>query len=134
MDKDQVADILVDIGLLLELKGENPFKTRAYQNAARTLQQLEEPLPKIVAEKRLGEIKGIGEALQDKITELVTTDKLDYYEKLKASIPSGMRDMLEISGLGPKKIKALHDKLGIDTVEKLERACKDGKVAGLAGF
>src|SRR3954471_19300628 len=107
MDKDQVADILVDIGVLLELKGENPFKTRAYQNAARTLQQLSEPLQKIVAENRLAEIKGIGEALQEKITELVTTDKLAYYEKLKASIPPGMRDMLEIPGVGPKKIKAL---------------------------
>ena len=134
MEKDQVADILVDIGLLLELKGENPFKTRAYQNAARTLQQLEEPLAKIVAEDRLGEIKGIGEALQQKITELVTTDKLKYYEELKASIPSGMREMLEIPGVGPKKIKAMHDKLGIDSIAKLEQACKEGKVAALAGF
>lgn len=134
MDKDQVADILVDIGLLLELKGENPFKTRAYQNAARTLQQLNEPLPKIVAENRLGEIKGIGEALQQKITELVTTDALKYYDELKASIPPGMRAMLEIPGLGPKKIKAMHDKLGIDTVEKLEQACLEGKVAELPGF
>jgi len=134
MEKDQVADILVDIGLLLELKGENPFKTRAYQNAARTLQQLEEPLAKIVSEERLGEIKGIGDALQQKITELVTTGALKYYDDLKASIPAGMREMLEIPGLGPKKIKALHDKLGVDTVEKLEQACKEGKVAELAGF
>jgi DNA polymerase (family 10) len=134
MDKDQVADILVDIGVLLELKGENPFKTRAYQNGARTIQQLNEPLEKIVAEDRLGEIKGIGEALQQKITELVTTGKLKYYDDLKASIAPGMREMLEIPGLGPKKIKALHDKLGVDTIEKLEEACKDGKVAELAGF
>src|SRR5687767_1920456 len=128
MDKDQVADILVDIGVLLELQGENPFKTRAYQNAARTIQQLNEPLAKIVSEDRLGEIKGIGEALQQKVTELVTTGKLEYYEKLKGSIPPGMRAMLEIPGLGPKKIKALHDKLGVDTIEKLEQACKEGKV------
>jgi DNA polymerase (family X) len=134
MDKDQVADVLVDIGLLLELKGENPFKTRAYQNAARTLQQLSEPLAKVVSEDRLGEIKGIGEALQQKITELVTTGKLKYYDELKASIPSGMRAMLEIPGLGPKKIKVLHDKLGVDTIEKLEQACKEGKVAELPGF
>jgi DNA polymerase (family X) len=134
MDKDQVADVLVDIGLLLELKGENPFKTRAYQNAARTLQQLNEPLAKIVSEDRLGEIKGIGEALQQKITELATTGSLKYYDELKASIPPGMRAMLEIPGLGPKKIKALHDKLGVDTVEKLEQACKEGKVADLPGF
>jgi DNA polymerase (family X) len=134
MDKDQVADVLVDIGVLLELKGENPFKTRAYQNAARTLQQLNEPLATIVSEERLGEIKGIGEALQQKITELVTTGKLKYYDDLKASIPPGMRDMLEIPGVGPKKIKAMHDKLGIDTIEKLEQACKEGKVAELPGF
>src|ERR1044071_6373325 len=134
MDKDQVADILVDIGVLLELKGENPFKTRAYQNAARTLQQLEEPLTKIVEENRLGDIKGIGEALQQKITELVTTGALKYYEDLKASIPTGMRQMMEIPGLGPKKIKALRDKLGIDTIEKLEAACREGKVAELPGF
>jgi DNA polymerase (family 10) len=134
MDKDQVADILVDIGLLLELKGENPFKTRAYQNGARTIQQLEEPLAKIVAEERLGEIKGIGEALQQKITELVTTGKLKYYDDLKASIAPGLREMLEIPGLGPKKIKAMHDKLNIDSIEKLEAACKAGTVAELAGF
>jgi DNA polymerase (family 10) len=134
MDKDQVADILVDIGVLLELKGENPFKTRAYQNAARTLQQLNEPLQKIVSENRLGEVKGIGEALQQKITELVTTGKLEYYDKLLASIPAGLRAMLEIPGLGPKKIKALYDILAVDSVEKLEQACKDGKVAELKGF
>src|SRR4026208_382765 len=90
MDKDQVADVLVDIGLLLELTGENPFKTRAYQNAARTLQQLNEPLAKIIAEKRLAGMKGIGEALQQKITELATTGSLKYYDELKASIPTGM--------------------------------------------
>ena len=97
MDKDQVADILVDIGVLLELTGENPFKTRAYQNAARTIQQLNEPLEKVVAEERLGEIKGIGEALQQKITELVTTGKLEYYEKLKASIAPGLRTSIIVN-------------------------------------
>src|SRR6267143_1309713 len=134
MNKDRVAEILVEIGVLLELKGENPFKTRAYTNAARTLEQLEEPLEKLIAENRLGEIKGIGEALQKKITELASTGRLAYYEELKASIPPGLLAMLEIPGLGPKKIKALHDKLALTTVELLEQACKDGKVAELAGF
>jgi len=134
MDKDKVAEILVEIGTLLELKGENPFKTRAYVNAARTLESLNEPLATLVAEKRLGEIKGIGEALEQKITELVETGKLKYYEELKASIPPGLIDMLEISGLGPKKIQALNQKLGIDSIEKLEAACKKGKVAELDGF
>jgi DNA polymerase (family 10) len=134
MDKDKVAEILVEIGTLLELKGENPFKTRAYANAARTIESLNEPLAKLVAEKRLGEIKGIGEALEQKITELVETGKLKYYDELKASIPPGLIEMLEISGLGPKKIQALNQKLGIDLIEKLEAACKKGKVAELDGF
>jgi DNA polymerase (family X) len=134
MDKDKVAEILTEIGTLLELKGENPFKTRAYVNAARTLESLNEPLAKLVAEKRLGEIKGIGEALEQKITELVETGKLKYYDELKASIPPGLIEMLEISGLGPKKIQALNKTLGIDSVEKLEAACKKGKVAELDGF
>ncbi len=134
MDKDRVAEILLEIGTLLELKGENPFKTRAYANAARTIETLNEPLAKVVAENRLGEIKGIGEALEQKITELVETGKLAYYDELKASIPPGLIEMLEIPGLGPKKIQALNQKLGIDSVAKLEAACKSGKVAGLDGF
>src|ERR1035437_2526102 len=134
MDKEQVAEILVEIGTLLELNGENPFKTRAYQNAARTIETLNEPLARVVAEKRLGEIKGIGEALEKKITELVETGKLKYYDELKASIPPGLLAMLEIPGLGPKKIQALRKELGVETVEQLEAACKAGKVAQLDGF
>jgi len=134
MDKEQVADILVQIGTLLELSGENPFKTRAYANAARTLEGLGEPLATLVAEKRLGEIKGIGAALEQKITELVETGRLKYYEELQASIPPGLIAMLEIPGLGPKKIQALRKHLGVDSVEKLEAACRAGKVAELEGF
>ena len=134
MDKEQVAEILVNIGTLLELKGENPFKTRAYLNAARSLETSNESLGRLVAENRLGEIKGIGEALQKKITELVQTGKLAYYEELKASVPPGLLEMLDIPGLGPKKIKALHDELGIQSVEQLELACKEDKVAALRGF
>ena len=134
MDKDKVAEVLVEIGTLLELKGENPFKTRAYHNGARVIESLNEPLAKLVAEKRLGELKGIGDALQQKITELVETGKLKYYEDLKASIPPGLVEMLEIPGLGPKKIQAMQKQLGVDSIEKLEAACKAGKVAELEGF
>jgi DNA polymerase (family X) len=134
MDKDQVAEILVEIGILLELKGENPFKTRAYANAARTLETLGEPLEKVIADQRLGAFKGIGEALQKKITELATTGKLAYYDELKASVPPGLFEMLQIPGVGPKKVKVLYDKLGIKNVAELEAACKAGKVAGLDGF
>lgn len=134
MDKEKVAEILVEIGTLLELKGENPFKTRAYVNAARTLESLNEPLAKLVEEKRLSEIKGIGDALQQKITELVTTGRLKYYEDLKSSVPPGLVEMLGIPGVGPKKVKALHDKLGIESIDQLEAACKAGQVAELDGF
>lgn len=129
MDKDKVAQILVEIGVLLELKGENPFKTRAYASAARTIEGLSEPLATLVAEKRLGEIKGIGEALEEKITELVTTGRLKYYENLKTSIAPGLIEMLDIPGLGPKKIQALNKKLGVDSIAKLESACKSGQIA-----
>ena len=134
MDKDRVAEILIEIGTLLELKGENPFKARAYENAARSLESLTEPLQKLVAENRLAEIESIGEGIQKKITELVTTGKLAYYDGLKASIPPGLVEMLQIPGLGPKKVKALNEKLGIETIDQLEAACQAGKVATLAGF
>ncbi len=134
MDKDQVAAVLVNIATLLELKDENPFKTRAYTNAARALEGLSEPLDKIIADEKLGEIKGIGESMQKKICELVTTGTLAYYEELKAATPPGLVLMLDIPGLGPKKIKAIHDELGVETIEQLEQACKDGKVAKLKGF
>lgn len=134
MDKDQVAAVLNEIGTLLELKGENPFKTRAYFNAARVLEGLHEDLVGLVAAGRLGELKGFGEALQDKVATLVTTGRLPYYEDLKASIPAGMVEMLELQGLGPKKVRKLHQELGIDTLAKLEAACQAGQVAALDGF
>lgn len=134
MDKDKVAEILVEIGVLLELKGENPFKTRAYGAAARALEVLTEPLAKVVAENRLGEIKGIGEALQKKISELVNTGRLPYYDELKASFPPGLFALLQIPGLGPKKVKVLFEKLKITCVEELQKACDEGHVAALDGF
>src|SRR5712672_2258103 len=134
MDKDQVAAVLVNIATLLELKDENPFKTRAYTNAARALEGLSEPLDKIIADERLGEIKGIGESMQKKICELVTTGKLAYYEELRNATPPGLIAMLDIPGLGPKKIKVLYDELGLKTIEELEEACKNGTVAKLKGF
>ena len=134
MNKNQVAAILQEISILLELTEANPFKARAYSNAARTILALSEPLEKMVAEKRLGELKGIGESLQEKITTLVETGRLPYYEELKASVDPGLLELLGIPGLGPKKVKALHEKLGIKSLAELEAACKAGKVAALDGF
>ena len=134
MTKDQVADILTEIATLLELKGENPFKSRAYVNAARALENSTVPLETIFAPDSTESIKGIGDGLHKKICELLETGKLAYYDELKASIPPGLVEMLSIQGLGPKKIKAMNDKLGVETVEQLEKACQDGKVAKLDGF
>lgn len=129
-----VGEILEHIAQLLELKGENPFKIRAYTNAARALESLSEPIETLVAEGRLGEIEGIGKAITEKVTELVTTGRLKYYEELKGSFPEGLFELFELQGLGAKKIKALHDQLGVSSVEDLEKACKEGKAACLAGF
>jgi DNA polymerase (family 10) len=134
MEKEQVAAILNSIAVLLELKGENPFKARAYLAAARALESLSESLADLVSDGRLSEVKGIGQSTEKKIVELVTTGRLAYYEELRAATPPGLVAMLDIPGVGPKKIKALYDELGIDTVEKLEAACKQGKVAKLKGF
>jgi DNA polymerase (family 10) len=135
MTKNEIADVLSEIGLLLELKGENPFKVRAYQSGARALEGIEEAeLTKLIAEDRLQDVKGIGEALSQKIAELHTTGKLEFYDKLKASVEPGLVAMLDIPGLGPKKIRALRDKLGITDIAALTQACNDGRVAELEGF
>ncbi|RLL83802.1 DNA polymerase/3'-5' exonuclease PolX [Petrotoga sp. Shatin.DS.tank11.9.2.9.3] len=134
MDKKTVIDILDEIGLLLELKGENPFKIRAYYNAARALETLDEDIEVLVKDNKLKEVKGIGEAINKKITELITTGRLEYYENLKASIPGGLVEMLKIPGLGPKKIKTLYDKLDIKTVGELEYACLENRLVELPGF
>jgi DNA polymerase (family X) len=134
MNKEQVAQILDEVALLLDLKGENPFKSRAYVNAARALEGMSETFEKILDQNRLAEVKGIGESIARKILELTTTGKLQYYEDLKAATPPGLLEMLQIPGLGPKKIKALNEQLEIKTIEELEAACKSGKVAALKGF
>jgi len=135
MTKNEIADVLEEIGLLLELKGENPFKIRAYQAGARALEAIEAAeLERLIAAGELGTIKGFGEALVQKITELHTTGKLEFHEKLKASIAPGLVEMLSIPGLGPKKTRALHDKLGIADIAALAAACADGRVAQLDGF
>ncbi len=133
--KNEIADVLTEIATLLELKGENPFKVRAYQTGARALEAIEEAeLGRLVAEEKLGTVKGLGEALVQKITELHTTGKLEFFEKLKASIEPGLVELLQIPGIGPKKIQALKAKLSVTDIASLTAACRDGRVAALDGF
>ncbi|MFI5337804.1 MAG: DNA polymerase/3'-5' exonuclease PolX [Opitutales bacterium] len=135
VDKARIAQVLTEISTLLELQGENPFKIRAYQTGARVVESFgEEELAQRIAAGTLDEVKGIGEALSQKITELHTTGRLGFHEKLRDSIPAGLVEMLEVPGLGPKKIRVLHDKLGIDTVAKLQEAAEANNVAALVGF
>ena len=132
--KDQVAEILEHIATMLELKAENVFKIRAYLNAARALETYSGNLQQAVGEGKLAEISGVGKAIAEKITELVVTGNLSYYNILKAEFPPGIFDMFSISGMGPKKIQAVWQKLNITSVAELEAGCKDGRVAALRGF
>ncbi len=127
--------MLNEIALLLELKAENPFKVRAYQAGARVVESFEEAeLQRLVKDGELKTVKGIGDALGQKIAELHTTGKLEFYEKLKASVSPGMVELLQVPGLGPKKIKVLCEKLGVVDIATLTKACEEGRVAELAGF
>lgn len=134
MNKHEIAGVLRDIGLFLELKGENPFKIRAYNNGARTIELLSEDPEKLVSEKRLGDIKGIGKTLAENIEELVQTGKLAVYNELRASIPNGLIEMLKIPGLGPKKIQILYEKMDIASIRELEYAIKENRLVELPGF
>ncbi|MGC6425006.1 MAG: DNA polymerase/3'-5' exonuclease PolX [Lentimonas sp.] len=134
MQKADIVDILEDIAVLLELKGENPFKIRAYAAGARVLETMEDDLGAIIDAGELAGVKGIGAALVEKIETLYRTDELEYYRKLKASIAPGLIEMLEIPGLGGKKVKKLHDTLGVESIDALKTACEAGEVAALKGF
>ena len=119
---------------MLQLKGENVFKIRAYTNAARAIETFSGNLRKTAEDEKLAEIEGIGKAIAEKIRELVTTGSLTYHTELKAEFPPGIFDMFGIPGMGPKKIQAVWHQLEVTTVADLEAACKDGRVAKLAGF
>jgi DNA polymerase (family 10) len=131
MNNKQIAKVFADIADLLELKGENPFKIRAYQKVIRSIEHLPVEVEQLVREDRLKEVPGVGEAITKKITELITTGKLDYYEKLKAEFPEGISTLLSIPGVGPKTAMLLSTELGISTVDELEAAIVGGEVARL---
>ena len=134
MTKSQIAQVLEEIATLLELKDENPFKIRAYANAARSLETFGGNLADLQDEEALAKIPGIGKAIAAKIKELAATGKLKYLEELRAEFPAAILELFSISGLGAKKIKALYEKLQISTIEQLREACESGRVAELPGF
>jgi DNA polymerase (family 10) len=134
MTKSQIADVLQEIATLLELKDENPFKIRAYANAARSLETFGGNLADLQDEEALAKIPGIGKAIAAKVKELAGTGKLKYLEELRSEFPAAILDLFSISGLGAKKIKALYEQLHISSIEQLREACQSGRVAQLPGF
>ena len=134
MDQREIAGILEEIATLLELKGENPFRVRAYRKGARVLLSIEENLGDLIAEGRLTEYPGIGSHLAEKIAQLFQTGKLPYYETLKKRTPQGLLELIQIRGLGPKKVQILYKKLKIRSLEDLKKSASKGKIGKLKGF
>lgn len=133
MQRRSIPAILEEIGALLEIEGDNPFRAKAYYNAAKVVAGLDD-LDSLVKEGRLREIKGIGETLSANISEYYETGKMAYHEELTGRIPPTLIELLQISSLGPRKIKLLFEKLGVTGLGELEYACRENRLVGLFRF
>lgn len=134
MKNQEVSQVFREIAKILELKGENIFRIRAYERAAQSVDNLEESVEVIAAKDALREIPGVGADLAGKIKEIIETNKLKYLQELKKQIPKGLLDLMEIPSLGPKTVKKLYEELKIDTIEKLEKAARTGRLKNLEGI
>ncbi len=133
MIRKPLNKVLEEIGLLLEIKGENPFRSRAYLNAAKMVETLN-GVDGLVEQRRLTEIKGIGQALAEKIEEYEKTGTMAYYDDLTRQVPPSLLELLQVPNLGPKKVKVLFEHLGITNIGELEYACRENRLTALAGF
>src|SRR5881398_3496678 len=136
MQNPDIARVFDEVADLLEIQDANPFRVRAYRNAARTIRDFPEPIAELVRSrtKDLTEIPGIGADLADKITAIVTTGELPLRKQLAAKLPPGLLDLLRIPGLGPKRVKLLHKKLKVKSAADLAKVLDAGKVQKLKGF
>ena len=134
MDKAKIAEVLEQIATLLELKGENPFKIRAYTNAGRSVETFGGNLADLQNIETLEKIPGIGKAIAAKIKELAETGSLKFYDELRAEFPAGILELFSLPGLGAKKIKALYEQLQVSSIAQLQAACDADQVANLPGF
>ena len=134
MDNRDIASLLSDLAVYSELAGENPFKSRAYQNVARAIEKHPESIETLIAEERLREIKGIGPGIETLIREAIADGACRTLDELKAKFPAGITDLLSLSGMGPKKVKAIYDTLEIATIGELEYACRENRLTNLPGF
>ena len=134
MDKREIAELLDEMGTLLELKGENPFRVRAYRNAALVISTITADIAQLVSAGTLTSVKGVGKGLAGLIAELVTTGTSKEFEELRNSIPAGLREMLRIQGLGPKRVRVLYEKMAITTIDELKQACEEHRLRTIGGF
>jgi DNA polymerase (family 10) len=134
VDKSVVVKALKDMSAYLQLKGENSFKTRAYDLAAERIAGLTEDLETIVKEKRLTSLPNIGESIGAKISDLVLNGKMSALEEMKAAWPPRIMELMQVQDLGPKKAKALYEQLGVGSIDDLEKACNMHQVRDLKGF
>ncbi|AFV23509.1 PHP domain-containing protein [Methanolobus psychrophilus R15] len=131
MDNAEIADILSRMSRLLEFKGEDPFKIMAYEKAARSIKKLEMDIDSIHQEGHLSDVPGVGKAIEDKIKELLTTGTFEAYERILAEIPSGIIEIMDISGIGPKTAKILYERLGIESIGELIKAAEEHRIRRL---
>lgn len=134
MDKHAIAAVLSEIGTLMELQGENPFRARAFYGAARVIEGLEADVAELVRTGKLSKIKGIGPATAEVARELVETGVSTVHRELREATPAGLFEVLEVPGLGAKRIHTLYRELGIASLDDLERAAGEGRIATLSGF
>lgn len=131
----EISDIFNQVADLMEIKGENPFRVRAYREAARLIDGMSEQMHKLVKEEQdLTQFRGIGRDLAEKIKEIIDNGSLQYLEELKTELPASLLDLLAIPALGPKKVAAIYHKLGISSVDALKSAAEAGKIARIEGF
>jgi DNA polymerase (family 10) len=134
MNNQEVVRIFREIATILELKGDNPFRIRAYERAAQNIENLGQDLAIAIEKDTLTDIAGIGADLANKIKEIAATGSLEYYERLKKELPQGLLQMLQIPGLGPKTVRKIYEKLKIDSIEALEKAAREKKLENLEGI
>jgi DNA polymerase (family 10) len=134
MNNKDIALSLEEMATLMELNGENSFRIRSYSNAVRQVELLKESVTDLIAAGTLDSVRGIGKKLADNIAVLIETGKLPGYEELKAELPEGLLEMLDVPGLGAKRVRGIYESLGISDVDALAKACEAGDIEQLSGF
>jgi DNA polymerase (family 10) len=133
MKNQEIARLFSEMGDILEIKGDNPFKIRAYRRAALNIEGLSKPVEGLSG-KELREIPGIGEELAAKIEEYLQSGVMHAHEKLKGELPPGLLSLLSVPGLGPKTAKLINEKFQVTSIEELERLAREHRLAGVPGI